>query len=126
VLAELDGHPSAVKEDAETVSTIMKKLGGTFVSLPETKEEAINMWKARKLVSPAISTIRPMKASEDATVPRSQIPAMMARLANIREKYDLTLVVFGHMGDGNLHPNILCNENDPEELRRVEKAIEEI
>src|SRR5699024_11597475 len=38
----------------------------------------------------------------------------------------LTLVVFGHMGDGNLHPNILCNENDPEELRRVEKAIEEI
>ncbi|WP_017549829.1 FAD-linked oxidase C-terminal domain-containing protein [Salinicoccus carnicancri] len=126
VLAELDGHPSTVKEESIALSTIMEKLGGTFVSIPHTKEEAVNMWKARKLVSPAIAVIKPTKASEDATVPRSQIPAMMASLSNIRDKYNISLVVFGHLGDGNLHPNILCDENDQEELERVEMAIEEI
>ncbi|QQK78261.1 FAD-binding protein [Salicibibacter cibarius] len=126
VLVEVDGHPTAVQEEAETVMKIMKKLGGTFVSVPRTKEEALNMWKARMLVSPAIATIKPTRASEDATVPRSQIPVMMVHLADIREKYQLSLVVFGHLGDGNLHPNILCDERDKEELERVEKAVGEI
>ncbi|SDI35505.1 FAD-binding oxidoreductase [Natribacillus halophilus] len=126
VLVELDGHPTAVQEEAEAVSKIMKELGGTNISQPQTKEDALNMWKARRLVSPATANIKPTRASEDATVPRSQIPAMMARLAEIREKYDLLLVVFGHAGDGNLHPNILCDDRDPEEIERVKQAIEEI
>src|SRR5690606_8276010 len=66
------------------------------------------------------------KISEDATVPRSQIPAMMKRLKQIREKYDLNLVVFGHAGDGNLHPNILTDRSNPEEMARAEAAIGEI
>ncbi|QQK79641.1 FAD-binding protein [Salicibibacter cibi] len=126
VLVEVDGHPTAVQEESDTVMKIMKELGGTSVSMPRTKEEALNMWKARMLVSPAIATIKPTRASEDATVPRSQIPAMMAHLADIREKYQLSLVVFGHLGDGNLHPNILCDKRDKEELERVEKAVGEI
>lgn len=66
------------------------------------------------------------KISEDATVPRSQIPAMFARLKAIREKYNVNLVVFGHAGDGNLHPNIVADKRDKEEMKRVEQAVTEI
>ncbi|MBB6450034.1 glycolate oxidase [Geomicrobium halophilum] len=126
IIIELDGHPKAVREEANDVSQIMRELGATTISIPETKEEASRIWEARRMVSPAITKMKPSKASEDATVPRSQIPAMMARLADIREKYNLTLVVFGHAGDGNLHPNILCDDTDKEEREMVERAIEEI
>ncbi|QDI92883.1 FAD-binding protein [Salicibibacter halophilus] len=126
VLVEVDGHPTAVQEEATTVCKIMKEVGGTNVFLPQTNEEASRAWQARRLVSPAIAKIKPTKASEDATVPRSQIPEMMVRLAEIRDKYNLSLVVFGHAGDGNLHPNILCDERDQAEIARVEQAIEEI
>lgn len=126
VLIEVDGHPAAVQEETETAGKIMKELGGSRISMPQTEEETQNIWKARSLVSLAIDEIKPAKASEDATVPRSQIPAMMKRLSEIREKYNLTLVVFGHAGDGNLHPNILCDERDKEEIKRVEQAIGEI
>lgn len=78
------------------------------------------------MVSPAIAKIKPTKISEDATVPRSQIPAMFERLHQIRDKYNLNLVVFGHAGDGNLHPNILTDKRDVEEMKRVEDAITEI
>jgi glycolate oxidase len=87
------------------------------------KEE---IWKARKLVSPAIVRIKPTKISEDATVPRSKIPEMFERLQQIKKKYNVNLVVFGHAGDGNLHPNIICDKNDLEEMTRVEKAVAEI
>ncbi|WP_290368967.1 FAD-linked oxidase C-terminal domain-containing protein, partial [Peribacillus frigoritolerans] len=68
----------------------------------------------------------PTKISEDATVPRSQIPAMMERLNNIREKYGLNLVVFGHAGDGNLHPNIITDKRNITEMKKVELAVSEI
>ncbi|WP_020007024.1 FAD-binding oxidoreductase [Salinicoccus albus] len=126
VLIEVDGHPSAVREEAGDVAEIMKARGGSRVRTPQTEAETQNIWKARSLVSLAIDGIRPAKASEDATVPRSQIPQMMKRLSDIRQKYGLQLVVFGHAGDGNLHPNILCDPYDKEEIRRVEQAAGEI
>ncbi|MGA9289011.1 MAG: FAD-linked oxidase C-terminal domain-containing protein, partial [Anaerobacillus sp.] len=56
-------------------------------------------------------------------VPRSQIPHMFQKLKEIREEFNVTLVVFGHAGDGNLHPNIICDKRDEEEMIRVEKAV---
>lgn len=126
LIIELDGHPSAIEEEAQAVENIMKELGAVDVSVPEDEEAAFNIWHARKQVSPAIAKIKPTKVSEDATVPRSKIPAMIERLQKIKEKYGVELVVFGHIGDGNLHPNILCDKRDEEEMERVEKAVGEI
>lgn len=78
------------------------------------------------MVSPAITKMGPTKISEDATVPRSEIPKMMERLHAIRDKYQLNLVVFGHAGDGNLHPNIITDKRNVEEMKRVESAVSEI
>jgi glycolate oxidase len=96
------------------------------VRIAQTEAEREELWQARKLVSPAITQVKPTKISEDATVPRSKIPEMFARLREIRDKYNLHLVVFGHAGDGNLHPNIIADARDKEEMRRVEEAVGEI
>ncbi|SFE50646.1 FAD-binding oxidoreductase [Alteribacillus iranensis] len=126
LIIELDGHPSAIQEEAEAIEHIMVELGAVNIKVPKDEEEAANIWHARKQVSPAIAKIKPTKVSEDATVPRSKIPAMIERLEEIKEKYQVELVVFGHIGDGNLHPNILCDKRDNEEMERVELAVGEI
>lgn len=126
ILIELDGHPSAVRDEAEQVSTVCQEAGAREVRIPRTQAEKEEVWKARKLVSPAIARVKPTKISEDATVPRSKIPEMCLRLQEIKKKYDIHLVVFGHAGDGNLHPNIMTDKSDKEEMRRVEQAVAEI
>ncbi|WP_373464734.1 FAD-binding oxidoreductase [Bacillus sp. V2I10] len=126
LLIELDGHPIAIREEMNTVEKIFKEIGAVDVKIAKNDNEAKIYWKARKLVSPAIVKIKPTKVSEDATVPRSKIPDMFQRLKEIGEKYKVHLVVFGHAGDGNLHPNIICDKRDVEEMIRVEKAVEEI
>ncbi|SDM52986.1 glycolate oxidase [Fictibacillus solisalsi] len=126
VLIELDGHPKAIEEEIEKVASICKEAGAHSVNVAGSGEEAAKLWQARKLVSPAIVRKKPTKVSEDATVPRSKIPAMFQRLKEIRDRFCVDLVVFGHAGDGNLHPNIICDKRDMEEMERVEQAVEEI
>lgn len=126
LLIEVDGHPEALKHEIRTIEEKCLECGAREVKVAETKEEEAELWKARKLVSPAIVRIKPTKISEDATVPRSKIPDMFKRLKEIKKKYHIHLVVFGHAGDGNLHPNIIADARDKEEMARVEKAVEEI
>jgi glycolate oxidase len=126
LLIELDGHPIALEEEMERVAEACMMVNARHVQVAKDDEEAEQLWQARKLVSPAIVKIKPTKISEDATVPRSKIPEMFQRLKEIREKYNVHLVVFGHAGDGNLHPNIIADQRDEEEMHRVEQAVEEI
>jgi glycolate oxidase len=126
ILIELDGHPLAIEDEMKKIESIFTEIGSVKVKIAKDEAEAVSYWKARKLVSPAIVKIKPTKVSEDATVPRSKIPDMFQRLKEIREKYDIHLVVFGHAGDGNLHPNIICDKRDEDEMIRVEKAVSEI
>jgi glycolate oxidase len=126
LLIEVDGHPRAVEEELVAVASIFEIIGARHVIIAKTQEESDNLWKARKMVSPAIARVKPTKISEDATVPRSKIPDMFARLKEIRNKYNVNLVVFGHAGDGNLHPNIIADKRDQEEMKRVEMAVAEI
>lgn len=126
LLIELDGHPKAIEDEIERVRKACEQANMTDVKIAETAAEEQELWKARKLVSPAIVRNKPTKISEDATVPRSKIPEMFERLMVIKEKYGVDLVVFGHAGDGNLHPNIIADKRDHEEMRRVEQAVGEI
>ncbi|MDQ0177808.1 FAD-binding oxidoreductase [Bacillus chungangensis] len=126
VLLELDGHPEAIEAEVKKVKGTCLEVGARDIVIAKDDEHARELWKARQLVSPAIVRRKPTKISEDATVPRSQIPEMFRRLKEIENKYQIELVVFGHAGDGNLHPNIITDERDIEEMKRVEKAVEEI
>ena len=70
--------------------------------------------------------VRPTLMLEDATVPRSKIPAMLEALDKIAARHHVTIGTFGHAGDGNLHPSILCDKRDKEEFSRVERAVDDL
>ncbi|WP_320175028.1 FAD-linked oxidase C-terminal domain-containing protein [Maridesulfovibrio sp.] len=126
LLIEVDGHQAEVIEDAEKVVNICKKCGANEVKMAETAEEREALWTARRNALPALARAKPTTVLEDATVPRSQIPAMMEGLEKIAAKYKIDIGTFGHAGDGNLHPTILCDNRNKEEFHRVEEAVNEI
>jgi len=84
------------------------------------------LWEARRKALSCLARLKPTVILEDATVPRSKISEMMKVLKEVSLKYHLTIGTFGHAGDGNLHPTILTDKRDKEEMVRVEKAIDEI
>ncbi len=126
LLIEVDGHPAQVADDAETVEKQLKKNGATEIVVAQNAEEKNKIWEARRKALPALARRRPTIVLEDATVPRSKIPAMIKTVNEIAEKYKLLVGTFGHAGDGNLHPSILCDRRDKEEFARVEQAIDEL
>ncbi len=126
VIIELDGHEAAILEEISKCERICKEANASEVRVAKTEAERESIWRGRRMVSPAITQMGPTKISEDATVPRSKIPDMMKRLNEIKEKYELNLVVFGHAGDGNLHPNIITDKRDLEEMKKVEDAVSDI
>lgn len=126
IIIEVDGHEVAIEEEIKRCEQICLAQNAITVKIAENESERESIWQARKMVSPAITQMGPTKISEDATVPRSQIPNMIERLNEIRDKYQLNLVVFGHAGDGNLHPNIITDKRNKKEMKKVEAAVSEI
>ncbi len=126
LLIEVDGHPAQVADEAAAVEAICKKMGATRIQVAQSAEERNKVWEARRAALSALARVRPTTVLEDATVPRSKIPAMIQALEDIAAKYKLTLGTFGHAGDGNLHPTILTDRRDKAEFERVEHAIDEI
>ena len=126
LLIEVDGHPAQVADDAAKIETICKENGAQKLQVANDAAERNVIWQARRDALPALAKLRPTCVLEDATVPRSKIPAMIESLGQISKKYDLTIGTFGHAGDGNLHPTILTDRRDLKEWERVEEAIEEI
>ncbi|OAV64123.1 putative FAD-linked oxidoreductase [Bacteroidales bacterium Barb6] len=127
LLIEVDGgHAQGVEEDADKVMSLCKKHGATEIRIARDAAEKNKIWEARRNALPALARARPTTVLEDATVPRSKIPAMVADINRIADKYKLEIGTFGHAGDGNLHPTILCDRRDKEEFHRVEGAVDEI
>jgi glycolate oxidase len=126
LLIEVDGHPAQVEEDAAKVETLCRQMGALAIRVAENAQERDKVWEARRAALSALSRIKPTTVLEDATVPRSQIPAMIRSIEEISAKFNLTIGTFGHAGDGNLHPTILTDRRDKEEWKRVEQAVDAI
>lgn len=126
LLIEVDGPPSVVKEDSEKVVRICREHNAAEIQVSQTAEDSVRLATGRRAALPALARIKPTMVLEDATVPRSQVAAMVRRIQQIAQKHDLLIGTFGHAGDGNLHPTIVCDERDKAEMERVEKAVGEI
>lgn len=123
----VDGnYEEAVRGDLEHIAGIARAHRATCVDIARSEQESEAIWNARRSVSPALARRRPNKLGEDVCVPVSQVPAMIRKVREIARKHDLPIPVFGHAGDGNLHPNILCDRRDREEIARVREAAREI
>lgn len=126
LLIEIDGRPSVLDEDAARIGEICRRCGCSSVEVAHSDEERDRLWKARRSVSPALGRIRPGKINEDVTVPRTRIPDLIRAIRRLADKYSLTIVCFGHAGDGNIHTNIMLDKSDPDERSRASKAVEEL
>jgi len=125
LLIEVDGIPQVVEEEAKTVIQVVEKHRGQIRMARDDKERD-EIWQARRMALPALAQLKPTTVLEDATVPRSRITEMLKFLQEIAKKYKLTIGTFGHAGDGNLHPTILTDARDAEEMKRVHQAVDEI
>jgi glycolate oxidase len=99
-------------------------MGAMEIRVAKTPEDARNLWRARKAISPALFKYGPDKINEDIVVPRSKIPEMVRRIKALRDETGLTIVAFGHAGDGNIHFNIMLDKRNLKELKTAEKAVE--
>lgn len=126
LLIEVDGHPAQVEDEAAKVEQVCRECGAAELRVAGNDEERAAIWQARRDALPALANLRPSCVLEDATVPRSKIPAMIEALEEISRKHQLPIGTFGHAGDGNLHPTILTDRRDRREWERVEAAIADI
>jgi glycolate oxidase len=126
LLIEVDGMAiEVVEREAQAVVDIVNKNNGSL-HVANSDEERDQVWAARRAALPALASLNNTVVLEDATVPRSRVTDMLIALAEIGKKYDLVLGTFGHAGDGNLHPTILADKNNADEMSRVHKAVDEI
>lgn len=125
LLIEVDGIPEVVAREAEAVEKVVIQNNGS-IQRAKDEEEREKIWTARRAALPALAQFKPTTVLEDATVPRSKITEMLLFLEQVAEKYNLNIGTFGHAGDGNLHPTILTDARDKEEMERVHKAVDEI
>ena len=126
VLLEVDGDSWEVEQQLEQVIAICKANDAVEIQVAHDEAERAALWKARKSISGACGKINPTKIGEDVAVPPGNIPKMIQAVKQIAEKYQLNMVVFGHAGDGNLHPNIMTDKRNAEEMERVNQAIDEL
>jgi glycolate oxidase len=126
LLVEVDGSHSIVEEDAKFLENECLQAGALYVKSARDPEERESLWKARRALSPAIMKIRPLKINEDVAVPRMKIPDLISGVEELARKYRVTIVNFGHAGDGNVHVNLLLDPEDKDEVSRAHDAVKEL
>jgi len=126
LLVELDGQADAVDAEAATVECILRERGARSVRSASSPADRARLWQGRKKAFGAMGRIAPDLAVQDAVVPRSALPDIMDRIAEIRDRHRLSISNVFHAGDGNLHPNISFDRRDPDLVSRVHAACQEI
>jgi glycolate oxidase len=127
LIIETDGaDEQSVLREIEAAARICQENGARTVKMAQDETERNNLWKARRSISPALARLAPNKLGEDITVPRSAIPEVVQRLRAISASHGLPIAIFGHAGDGNLHPNILFDKRQPDQWEKAEKMVGEI
>lgn len=126
LLIEVDGVQTTVDKQAEIIKEICLEKGACEVNIAGTKKETKALWEARRAISPSLARLNRHKLNEDVVVPRSKIPDLIGGIREIAGRYNLTIANFGHAGDGNIHVNVMVKKEDPEELKKGKKAVEDI
>ena len=120
IIVELDGPEAEVDALIERVERIMRAAGASSIKISQSEEERNLFWAGRKSAFPAVGRISPDYLCMDGTIPRRRLPDMMIRMTSLSQKYGLRVANVFHAGDGNLHPLILFDANQPGELERAE------
>jgi glycolate oxidase len=127
LLVETDGYTETESTfQMEKVIEVLKKNHATEVKIADSPDEAAELWKIRKSLGSTAARLRTKNVAEDVTVPISKVPDLLEGISDIVSKQDLPFAIFGHAGDGNLHPRIMYDGSDSEQAKRVETVVDEI
>jgi glycolate oxidase len=120
LLCESDGTPEEVEEEIGRMSEVLTRCGATAIAVSKDEAERLRFWSGRKNAFPASGRISPDYMCMDSTIPRKRLADILLAIAEMEKKYQLRCANVFHAGDGNLHPLILFDANDPDQLRRCE------
>ena len=120
LLCESDGTPEEVEEEIARMSEVLRGSGATAISVSTSEEERMRFWSGRKNAFPASGRISPDYMCMDSTIPRKRLADILLAIQEMEKKYQLRCCNVFHAGDGNLHPLILFDANDPDQLHRCE------
>jgi glycolate oxidase len=126
MIIELDGTDSEVSELIIRVEEIAKENKCSSVKISKSDEERLKFWTGRKAAFPACGDLAPDYLCMDGSIPRGKLAEVLKEIQKLSAKYDLPVANAFHAGDGNLHPLIMFNANDPEQLRKTEEFGAEI
>ena len=120
LLCESDGTPEEVEEEIGRMSDVLRACGATAIAVSKDEAERLRFWSGRKNAFPASGRISPDYMCMDSTIPRKRLADILIAIGEMEKKYDLRCANVFHAGDGNLHPLILFDANDPDQLHRCE------
>ncbi|WP_127806442.1 MULTISPECIES: FAD-linked oxidase C-terminal domain-containing protein [Hydrogenophaga] len=120
LLCESDGTPEEVEEEIGRMSAVLRGCGATAIAVSRDEAERLRFWSGRKNAFPASGRISPDYMCMDSTIPRKRLADILIAIGEMEKKYGLRCANVFHAGDGNLHPLILFDANDPDQLRRCE------
>ncbi len=128
VLLEIDGDPDMMAMQMEKIGMRCDELGALDVLAATEPADRRALWEARRLISPSLKAAYRIKVNEDVCVPRGRIVEMLARVDRVSAETGIATAVFGHAGDGNLHVNLLANDDpaDPAVRKRMWAAAERV
>ena len=126
LLCESDGTPEEVEEEIARIQAVLERAGATAMRVSRDEPERLKFWAGRKAAFPAVGRISPDYYCMDGTIPRKRLGEMLNFIAAMEKKYRLRCPNVFHAGDGNLHPLILFDANDPDELHRTEQFASEV
>jgi glycolate oxidase len=126
LLCESDGSAAEVEEEIARVDEVFTRAGATRLTVSRSEAERLRFWSGRKAAFPAVGRISPDYYCMDGTIPRKRLGEMLTFIGAMEKKYNLRCPNVFHAGDGNLHPLILFDANDPEQLHRTEAFAGEV
>lgn len=126
LIIEVDGFSETVDRQAKIAREFCEAQGAFSIRLAQTEEEADKIWYARKIGSTALYRLSKSMVTEDATVPISKIPTMVRKLNEIEKKYNITIFLLAHAGDGNMHPLMTYDPGNKDESEKIENIVREI
>jgi glycolate oxidase len=127
LLVETDGYTREETDyQLEKAIAVFEKNNPKEIKRAKSEEEAADLWKARKSAYAVLARIKTHFVLEDVTVPMGNISALLKGIEEIADKYNLQIATFGHAGDGNLHPQILYDGYNPDEVKRVQDAVADL
>jgi glycolate oxidase len=126
LIMEVDGVEAGLDADATRITEIARRNGAREVRLAGTEAERLLLWKSRKQAFGAIGRLAPSYCTQDGVVPRTKLPHILTQIQRIGARHDIRIANVFHAGDGNIHPILLFDERDADQVKRVLSASHEI